>query len=130
MKTGDVAYPGVLWPLTGHTWPQAAGETQFLFATVQVRLPEACTGAGTNPPFGTIGVFVDGHSIGSAYAYFHPSGAGRLQSAGFSFYPSSALLGPDAGLTHVLTARVLDSCTETGQDFTFDSLKIDVVSVS
>jgi hypothetical protein len=120
----------VLWGLTGNIWPQAAGETQFLFAEVQVTLPAACDGGGPNQPFATIGVFVDGHPIGSAYSYFHPSLAGRTQSPGFSFYPSSALIGPESAQTHVITARALDTCTGAGQEFIFNSLKIDVVSVS
>jgi hypothetical protein len=116
--------------LTENIWPQGAAETQFLFGEATVLYPDACGGNGTNPPYATIGVFVDGQSIGSAYASFYPGSEGRSQTLGFYFYPTSALIGPGSDLTHVLTARVLDSCTGTGQEFTFDALKIDVVSVS
>jgi hypothetical protein len=40
------------------------------------------------------------------------------------------LLAPDADLTRVITAKVMDSCTGAGQDFTFDNLKIDVIAAS
>ena len=45
------------------------------------------------------------------------------------FYPvGNALLAPGVDLTRVVTARVADSCTGAGQDYTFESLKIDVVA--
>jgi hypothetical protein len=61
---------------------------------------------------------------------FYPGSAGQSQRLAVSFFPTSALFGPDFDLTHVITARVLDTCTGAGQEFTFDALKIDVVSVS
>jgi hypothetical protein len=130
VKTGSGGYPGVAWSLTGSIWPQAATETQLLFGEVAVTYPDACGVSGTNTPFGTISVSVDGQSIAYAYAYFYPGSEGRSQTIGLYFSPSNAIIGPDSGLTHVITARVLDSCTGTGQEFTFDALKIDVVGMS
>ena len=46
------------------------------------------------------------------------------------FYPVSGLMAPDADLTRVLVARVSDSCTGDGQNFTFKSLKLDVIGAS
>jgi hypothetical protein len=75
-------------------------------------------------------VNLDGEVVGSAYASFYPGNAGRPQRLGLQFYAGNALLAPDADLTRVMTARVMDTCTGTDQDFTFNSLKIDVISAS
>jgi Collagen triple helix repeat (20 copies) len=130
LKTGSSGYPGVAWSLAGNIWSQASVETQLLFGEVTVRYPDACGGNGTSQPYATIGIFIDGQSFGSAYASFYPGSEGRSQTLGLYFYPSGALISPGANLTHVITVKALDSCTGTGQEFTFESLKIDVVSVS
>ena len=53
--------------------------------------------------------------------------AGRSQTIGLYFYPTNALLAPDADLSHIVTAKVMDTCTGSGQDFTFESFKLDVI---
>jgi hypothetical protein len=120
----------VPWGLTGSVWPQRAAETQLLFGQATVRYPAACDGTGTYPPYGSLSVYLDGEQLASGSAYFYSGAGGRAQTISLYFYPGNALLGPDSELTRVMTAKVMDSCTGTGQDFTFESLEIDIVALS
>jgi Collagen triple helix repeat (20 copies) len=130
LKTGASGYPGVAWSLTDNVWAQGAVETQLLFGEVSVTYPDACGGNGTSPPFASLSIAVDGATMASGYVSFYPGSEGRTQTIGLYFYPSNALISTGSNLTHVVTARALDTCTGAGQEFTFDSLKIDVVSVA
>jgi hypothetical protein len=117
--------------LTGDLWIQRAGETEILFGQVQVRYPSACDSSDPQyPGHATVNVSVDGDFIGSAYASFYPGVAGRTQTVGLYFYPTNGLLAPDSDRRHLIIAKVVDSCTGAGQDFTFDSFKVDVIGAS
>lgn len=127
--TGAIQYPGTPWALTGNIWTQRANETDLLVGEVEVRYPTACDAAPNSQPYATVMLSLDGEQVGSAYAYFYPGGLGARR-LGIYFYPGNALLGPNADLTRVITAKVLDSCTGADQDFTFDNLRIDVIAAS
>jgi Collagen triple helix repeat (20 copies) len=127
--TGSSSYPGTLWPMSGNIWTQAAGETQMLVGKVDVQYPENCDATDTYAPWATVRLFIDGESAGSAWAYFYPGASGYTQTIGVSFYPVAALFGDSAEITHLVTARVADSCAGDGQNFTFRNLHIDVIGV-
>jgi hypothetical protein len=127
--TGSSSYPGTLWPVSGNIWTQTAGETQILVGKVDVQYPENCDATDTYAPWATLRLFIDGESAGSAWAYFYPGASGYTQTIGVNFYPVAALFGDSAEITHLVTARVADSCAEDGQNFTFKSLHIDVIGV-
>jgi Collagen triple helix repeat (20 copies) len=127
--TGSSTYPGTLWPLPGNIWAQPAGETQILVGKVDVRYPDNCDATGTYQPWAAVRLFIDGEPAGSAFANFYPGASGFTQTIGFNFYPVAALFGESAQLTHLVTARVSDSCAGDGQNFTFDNLHIDVIGV-
>ena len=114
--------------MTGNTWRQRAGETDLLVGEVQVLYPDACDADGQYTGYASVVIYLDGDSIGSAYAGYWPGSEGRTQKLGVYFYPSSAILSSDSDADHLLTAKVLDGCAGTGQDFTFDTLKIDVIA--
>jgi hypothetical protein len=128
VSTGSSGWPGVVWPLTANTWTQRAGETDLLLGQVVVRNPAACDGAGDYAPYGYVNVSLDGEVVAYAHAGFYQGSAGRTQTLGLYFYPGNALFASDDSLSHVMTARVIDTCTGTGQDFAFESLKIDVIA--
>lgn len=127
--SGSNSWPGTLWPLPGNIWTQAAGETQILVGKVDVRFPENCDATDGYAPWGTVRLFIDGESAGSAWANFYPGSSGFTQTIGFTFYPVAALFGENAELTHLVTARVADGCAGDGQNFTFENLHIDVIGV-
>jgi Collagen triple helix repeat (20 copies) len=130
VSTGPAPYPGVTWPLTGNIWTQEAGETELMFGQVQVRFPSACDSADPYPGFATVNVLIDGDYVGSGYVSFYAGLGGRTQTIGLYFYPTGGLMAPDANVDHMMTAKVSDSCTGTGQDFTFESFKVDIIGVS
>ena len=55
---------------------------------------------------------------------------GSAAGSALNFYPLSGLMAPDSDLTRVVVARVSDSCTGAEQNFTFKSLKLDVIGAS
>lgn len=123
-------YESVLWPLTGNLWTQRAGETDLLLGMVEVTYPSACDVQEEYGAYGFLNLILDGEFIGSAYAGFYPGSEGRTQKIGIYLYPVNGLMAPDLDLTHVVIARVADSCTGDGQNFTFKSLKLDVIGAS
>jgi Collagen triple helix repeat (20 copies) len=128
IATGSAGWPGVVWPLTANTWTQRAGETDLLVAQVDVHSPAVCDKAGEYEPYAYLTVNLDGAAVGSGYVSFYPGSGGRTQTIGLYFYPVSALLAPDDPVSHVVTARVTDTCAGAGQDFTFESFKLDVIA--
>ena len=117
--------------LTGQVWTQLAGATNLLYGQVMVRLPATCDASDpAYTPAGYLDVMVDGEYVGNAYTSWYSSIAGTTRKAALNFYSSGfALMAPDADSPHILTARAYDSCVNAGQEFTFESLKIDIVSV-
>jgi Collagen triple helix repeat (20 copies) len=128
--TSPTPYESTVWPLTGNVWTQGAEETDLLFGQVEVRHPSACDVPAGQSPYGSLNILIDGEFAGSAYAGFYPGAAGRTQRIGVSFYPASGLLAPGVNATHVVTARVSDSCTGADQNFTFKTLQLDVIGAS
>jgi hypothetical protein len=137
--TSGATFESIPWPLTGRFWTQGAAETQLLYGQVTVRHPTACDPPvppppAPPPPAGTHGAAIvsldlDGVIAGSSSAIFHPGLAGHTRTFGIFFFGGgNALLAPGSHTEHVATARVTDSCAGAGQDYTFESLKIDVIS--
>ena len=129
VATSDPHQPTV-WPLTGNIWTQRTDETDLLFGTIQVRNPSACDAQDQYGAYAYVNVLIDGEFVGSGYVGFFQGSADRTQQIGLSFYPTAGLMGPDADTAHVVTARVFDTCQGTDQNFTFKSLRLDIVSAS
>jgi hypothetical protein len=73
---------------------------------------------------------LDGEFVASGFIGFYPGSGGRSERVGLYFYPTGALLAPESDTTHVVTARVYDSCTAAGENFTFKSFRLDVISAT
>lgn len=123
-------FESLVWPLTGNLWTQRAGETDLLLGMVEVTNPSACDVEEDFGAYAYLSLILDGESIGSAYAGFYPGSAGRTQKIGVYLYPVNGLMAPDVDITHVFAARVTDSCMGADQNFTFKSLKLDVIGAS
>jgi hypothetical protein len=131
IKTGSaLPWVGKSWPITGNTWTQGATEMNMLFGEVTVRYPAACGTTANFPSSASVQLLVDGVVMGSTFAPYHDSAANREQTLHFTFYPTNVLLDPGVASEHVVTARVGDTCTGVDEEFTFHSLKLNVVSVS
>ena len=128
--TSDQPFQTTSWPLTANLWTQRAGETDLLFGTVEVRRPAACAPQGGEYGYAYVNVLIDGDPAGSGYVGFYEGSAGRTERVGLYFYPTGALPAPDSNTAHVVSARVYDSCTGAGENFTFTSFRLDVISAS
>ena len=74
-------------------------------------------------------VLLDNEFVGEAYFAFYPGGAGTDQKSTL-YMNNGVLLAPDTDTTHLLTATVADNCTGADEDFTFESFKVDVISIT
>lgn len=126
--TSSTQHESVPWPLTSNIWTQGAGETELLFGVAEVRLPTACD-AQNQSAYAYLSVLIDGEFVGSGYVGFYPEGP-RTQRVGINFYPVAALMAPDSDSSHLVTARVSDSCAGADQNFTFTSFRLDIVGAS
>ena len=123
-------FQSTAWPLTGNIWTQHSGETDLLFGAIEVRNPSACEAQDQYGAYAYVNVLIDGEFVGSAYVSFFEGSAGRTQRIGLSFYPNAGLMAPDSDQAHVVTARVYDACKGVDQNFTFKSLRLDIVGAS
>jgi hypothetical protein len=125
VKTGDGDRQNpVAWELTGNQWTQGPAETDVFFGQATLRHPTACT----VPPFTTTGgyvdVYVDDKPIAGGGVWFNPSLAGQAETFPLN---GNALFRSGVEVAHVATAKVHDLCGP-GEEYTFESLQIDVIS--
>jgi hypothetical protein len=128
--TSDPPQQPTVWPLTGNIWTQRVNETNLLLGEIEVRNPTACEPQDQYGAYAYVNVLIDGEFVGSAYVGFYEGSAGRTQRIGLSFYPHAGLMAPDSDQAHIVTARVYDTCKGVDQNFTFKSLRLDIVSAS
>jgi hypothetical protein len=136
VTTGDASNQASV-PLTGGSWTQGAADTDLLYGEVTVRWPETCAQAGgsTSSPGATIAVYWDQGSVFVPAILVTPQWTpdmhGQSRTLGVNFLNNSAVrLAPGVDTLRALRAYAYDTCAAQGQDFTLESLKIDVISVS
>jgi hypothetical protein len=125
----------VAWELMDNEWTQGPDETDLLFGQATLRHPIACTAPFGTTPGAWIDVYLDGKQFSSSGTSFNPGSAGQEQTLPLllpdrNSIPSrgNALFGSGVDVAHVVTAKVYDRCG-AGQDYTFESLQIDVISI-
>jgi len=122
------------WPVTGGTWTQAATQTNLIYGEVSVREPDACTGSGFLYGYAGVAVYwSDGWTLQpAATATFNwtPEMQGRTATVLLNSPSSTARSAPGADTPRHLTATAFDNCAGAGENFTLESLKVDVIGVS
>jgi hypothetical protein len=110
---------------------QPATATEFLYGEATVVLPSSCT-AGVEPGYGYVDVSVDGVDAAAwTKVYFLDHKPGDVVRVPLYWNTSNVLLAPDTQTSHTATARVESVCSKPADEkYTFQSLKIDVVSFS
>jgi hypothetical protein len=130
-STNTVTSDGTNWPgLPDSIWTQSAAETDLVYGEVTAHLPEACDPqAGNTNDYGYayVDLMVDGTDVTEAYVYFYPTNQ-KTQVLSFYSY-RNAILAPGTATPHLLTARTYDYCAGAAQNFTFDSLKVDIIAI-
>jgi hypothetical protein len=125
MKTqasGSVTAPhgaGTDIPLGGATWTQGANDLNLITGSVTMKIPSSCTGSFGN----SVLVSVDGATTTFGIAPSAPvSGTVTLPIA------VGTLTEPGASTPHQITAKLANSCTKDGEDYTVTGVKLDVLS--
>jgi hypothetical protein len=106
-------------PLTGNTWTQPADAVQLVAGTVRLKIPAKCTGSFGN----ALTLAVDDAPLTFATAPNEP--ASKTVTMPFIV---GTLSEPGQDTKHTLTAKFGSSCTQAGEDYTIEELKVDVIS--
>jgi hypothetical protein len=120
------------WELTGQSWTQQAATTNLLYGQVTLRFPDTCSlQPGYTTAGGNVNVYLDGGLAGWATVVVAASPHGATARLPLYFNGVGGFLPtPDADTPHVFTANVTDTCAGAGENFTFESLLIDVIAVN
>ena len=106
-------------PLSGASWTQAGGELDLVTGSVTLEIPATCTGSFGN----SLVVNVDGTANTFALAPTAP--ASGTETVPFVV---SELTQPGASTNHTITTELANTCSKSGEDYTVDNTKVDVVS--
>jgi hypothetical protein len=105
-------------PLAGNPWTQSANELELVAGTVDIAIPDSCTGGFAN----ALTLSVDGNVTTFASAPSAP--ASKTLTVPFLI---GTLSEPGQDADHKLSARFGNSCTKKGEDYTIKHVKIDVL---
>jgi hypothetical protein len=106
-------------PLTGNSWTQAANELELLAGTVAIGIPKSCTGSFGN----ALTLSVDGTPATFA-AVPAPPTSGTVTMP----FVIGTLSEPGRDTQHRLTAKLGNSCSKDGENYTVKDLKVDVLT--
>jgi hypothetical protein len=106
-------------PLSGATWTQGANDLNLIAGSVTIKTPPSCTGSFGN----SVLVSVDGTAATFAVAPYAPASSSITVPIAVG-----SVMEPGAGTPHQITAKLANSCTKDGEDFTVTGAKLDVLS--
>jgi hypothetical protein len=105
-------------PVSGGAWTQSAGELDLIAGSATIHTPASCTGSFGNSLVvsvdGTPQTFAAVPSVPASSTITVPLVVGTLSE-------------PDADGQHTLTAKLANSCTKDGEDYSVTGLKIDTI---
>jgi hypothetical protein len=109
-------------PLTASTWTQSGNELNLIAGTMDVTVPKSCAGGFGN----ALTLSVDDKAVTFATAPSPAPGASGPSTVTMPFAVGT-LSEPGKDAKHTLTAKFGSSCTQDGEDFTIDNVKVDVL---
>jgi hypothetical protein len=121
-STGAVTAPNgasTTVPLSGGSWTQGANELDLITGSMDIGLPASCTGSFGN----SLVVSVDG--VPNTFAVAPTAPASSTVTVPFQV---SELMEPGGSTTHTVTAKLANSCTQAGENYTVNNVKIGVLS--
>jgi hypothetical protein len=124
LSTGTVAAPhgaSTDVPLNDSSWTQASGELDLLVGSVTLQSPASCTGSVGN----ALVISVDGTPTTFAFAPSTPASSTVTIPIAVA-----GIMEPTSSTSHTVKASLANSCTKSGEDFTVDGVKLDVVKFS
>ena len=122
VNTGDGGQANpVTVPINPSTWTQAGNEIDVAFGEATFRQPAACGNNGSmRADYLLDGQLVDGDFFGDQTKPDQIVTEPGLTSRPFLFEPGQAV-------NHTLEIRVSDSCSVAGQNFTLESIAVNVI---
>jgi hypothetical protein len=106
-------------PLSGTSWTQGANDLNLITGSMSIGIPKTCTGSFGN----SLVLSIDGVPNTFALAPTSPASTTVTIPA-----VVSDLMEPGGTAQHQLTAKLANTCTKSGEDYTVSNVKIDVVS--
>lgn len=106
-------------PLAGASWTQSPNDVNLIMGSMSLGIPATCTGSFGND----LVVSVDGTPTTVAVAPTAP--ASTTVTVPFIV---SELMQPGASAQHTITAKLANTCSQSGENYTVSNVKIDVVN--
>jgi hypothetical protein len=106
-------------PLSGATWTQGANDLNLIAGSVTIKTPPSCTGSFGN----SVLVSVDGTTTTFGVAPNAPVSTSVTVPIAVG-----EVMEPGASTPHQITAKLANSCTKDGEDYTVTGAKLDVLS--
>jgi hypothetical protein len=108
-------------PLSGASWTQAAGDLDLVVGSVTLQTPSTCTGSFGN----ALVISVDGTATTFAFAPTAPASSTVTLPVAVA-----GIMEPGASTSHSISAALANSCTKSGEDYTVNNVKLDVLKFS
>jgi hypothetical protein len=121
-ETGSVTAPqsaSTSVPLAGASWTQGPNDVNLIMGSMSVGIPASCTGSYGND----LVVSVDG--VPNTVAIVPTTPASTTVTVPFIV---SELMQAGASQQHTITAKLANTCTQSGEAFTVSNVKIDAVN--
>jgi hypothetical protein len=106
-------------PLSGATWTQGPNDLNLIAGSLTIKIPPSCTGSFGN----SVLVSVDGTTTTFGVAPNAP-----VSTTVTVPLAVGELMEPGASTPHQITAKLANSCTKDGEDYTVTGGKLDVLS--
>jgi hypothetical protein len=120
--TGSVTAPhgaSTSVPLSGATWTQGANDLNLVTGSMTIEVPASCTGSFGN----AVILSVDGVPNTFVSAPTTPANTSITVPVVIS-----DVTEPGTATQHTITAKLANSCTKSGEDYTVTNAKIDVLA--
>jgi hypothetical protein len=106
-------------PLSGATWTQGPNDLNLIAGSVTIKTPASCTGSFGN----SVLLSVDG--IPTTFGVAPNAPVSTTVTVPIAV---GELMEPGASTPHQITAKLANSCTKSGEDYTVSGAKLDVLS--
>ena len=106
-------------PLSGANWTQGAHDLNLIAGSLTIKIPPGCTGSFGN----SVLVSVDG--VATTFGLAPNAPVSSTVSVPIAV---GTVMEPGASTPHQITAKLANSCTKSGEDYTVTGAKLDVLS--
>jgi Collagen triple helix repeat (20 copies) len=106
-------------PLTNASWTQAGDELDLIAGSATIEIPGSCTGSFGND------LVIDVDGVANTFGVASTAPANGTETIPFLV---SELTQPGGSTNHTITAQLVDTCQDSGQDYTVSNAKVDVIA--